>query len=232
MATTPDPLRAVASLGEPARRALYDVVAASPEALSRDVCARRAGMSRALAAFHLDKLVEAGLLAVEFRRVTGRSGPGAGRPSKLYRRAETQVSVDLPPRRYASAGHLLARAVEAAGPGGARAALDKVARSAGREMGTVATSRAGRRPSAARRLAEALAVLRDNGYEPFVSDAGEIRLHNCPFHLLASDHRQLVCGMNLALMRGLTEALELSGFQPVLAPEPGACCVVFRRKTR
>jgi len=230
--TTPDPLRAVAALGEPARRALYDVVAASPEALSRDACAGRAGMSRALAAFHLDKLVEAGLLAVEFRRVTGRSGPGAGRPSKLYRRADAEVSVELPPRRYASAGHLLARAVESGEAGGARAALDKVARSAGREMGKLATSRAGRRPSAARRLAEALAVLREHGYEPFVTAAGEIRLHNCPFHQLASDHRELVCGMNLALMRGLNEALALSGFVPVLAPEAGACCVVFRRKTR
>ena len=101
----------IAALGEPVRRALYFYVVDRGGAVSRDQAARGTGVSRALAAFHLDKLVAAGLLATEFRRLTGRSGPGAGRPAKLYRRSEEQLAVSLPPRSYALAAELFAEAL-------------------------------------------------------------------------------------------------------------------------
>src|SRR4029079_17932770 len=100
MPADPSDIRAVALLDEPVRRQLYDLVAARQQAVSRDEAARGAGISRALAAFHLDRLVEAGLLAVEYRRLSGRTGPGAGRPAKLYRRAPGEISVSVPDRHY------------------------------------------------------------------------------------------------------------------------------------
>ena len=222
-----DPLNALAALNEPVRRALYEAVAKSPRPLTRDACAEAAGTNRALAAFHLDKLVDAGLLAVEYRRVSGKSGPGAGRPAKLYRRSEQDIAVQIPPRRYADAGQLLASAVEAPAGRKAREALQDVARDAGRRMGEEAAQRAGERSGADRRLAEALTLLAEHGYEPFVGEDGGIRLRNCPFHQLAEHHRELVCGMNLALMNGVQDALALRGLSPVLRPEPGSCCVAF-----
>lgn len=51
--------------------------------MSRAEAADAVGVARTLAAFHLGKLVDAGLLEVAHRRLTGRSGPGAGRPAKV-----------------------------------------------------------------------------------------------------------------------------------------------------
>src|SRR5690348_17436989 len=95
-----DPIEAVALLEEPKRRQLYDVVAASPSPVGRDEAAAAAGISRELAAFHLDRMAAAGLLATEYRRLGNRRGPGAGRPAKLYRRADREISVSLPARDY------------------------------------------------------------------------------------------------------------------------------------
>src|SRR6476660_3406874 len=103
MPNDPDDLHAIASLDEPARRALYEWVASSGRAVGRDEAAAAAGVSRALAAFHLDRLVKDGLLIPEYRRLSGRTGPGAGRPAKLYRRAPREVSVTLPARRSETA---------------------------------------------------------------------------------------------------------------------------------
>src|SRR6058998_2069336 len=94
-------------LADPVRRALYLHVLSRNDDVSRDQAARALRISRALAAFHLDKLVEAGLLEVSFRRLSGRSGPGAGRPSKLYRRSPQQIDMTLPARRYELAARLL-----------------------------------------------------------------------------------------------------------------------------
>jgi predicted ArsR family transcriptional regulator len=238
--TTTDPPRsaelasqisAVASLNEPVRRALYTYILARPEAVGREEAAQAVGITRELAAFHLDKLLEEGLLEVEYRRISGRSGPGAGRPAKLYRPSGRLVQVTLPERRYDLAADLLAQAVEA--PGDTARALDEAARRFGETLGTQARRHLGRRPSASRLLDTACEVLRDQGFEPIRTDA-EIRLRNCPFDTLAKDHTELVCGMNLALAEGLLAGLEAEGVDVRLDPQPGTCCVALaaRRQSR
>ncbi len=210
----------IAALEEPARRALYEQVVRRGGAVSRDQAAAGAGVSRALAAFHLDRLVEAGLLVATYRRLSGRSGPGAGRPAKLYSRAPGQLEVTLPPRSYALAAELFARALDA--PGDARRALPQAARALGRRLGPGAG--AGR---VARSLMAALEAL---GYEPVRRADGEVRLRNCPFHALTEQHRALVCGANLALLEGVLAAAPRDGraLRAVLDPQPGLCCVALR----
>ncbi|HET9345868.1 MAG TPA: helix-turn-helix domain-containing protein [Candidatus Limnocylindrales bacterium] len=220
-------IQAIALLDEPARRALYDAVAAARHPLSRDEAAAGAGVSRALAAFHLDKLVGAGLLDVEYRRLSGRTGPGAGRPSKLYRRSSREHRVSLPDRHYEVPAELLATALEQlAGPtptDGLRAA----AHEAGEEIGAAARQRSGPRPSRRRLRAELEATLEARGYEPAESNSGEIRFRNCPFHALVEEHRGLVCNMNLALADGILDGLGDDRLSARLDPQPGQCCVAI-----
>src|SRR5919206_3366418 len=125
-------LAAIGLLQDPLRRALYRHVVAAGGEVSRNQAAEAVGVARGLAAFHLDKLVEAGLLEAAFRRLGERRGPGAGRPAKLYRRAAGQVGASLPPRTYETAAHLLAETVEQAG---ADLALQATARQAGARAG-------------------------------------------------------------------------------------------------
>jgi predicted ArsR family transcriptional regulator len=220
----------IALLNDPIRRALYEFVSASAEPVSRDQAAEAAGVQRALAAFHLDKLADERLLEVEFKRLTGRSGPGAGRPAKLYRRSSREIDVTLPPREYDLAGRLLAAAIDDASGtrGDVRTSLERVAFEFGRGLGADAERRVGPRASAAKRRDAVLDVLREHGFEPRVIH-GEIVLANCPFHALARQFTDVVCGMNLHLMRGLRSELGLKEgvLQPRLDPEPGLCCVRF-----
>jgi predicted ArsR family transcriptional regulator len=223
---------AVAALGERARRALYEHVVSQPEPVSRDHAAQAVGIGRPLAAFHLDRLVQEGLLVASYRRLGGRSGPGAGRPSKLYSRADAEVSVSLPPRDYELAARLMARAVAASGSE-PRRTLDREARAVGAGFGEEARSRCGARPSRRRLREAALDVLADRGFEPCGDGRGDVRLRNCPFDALAADEPDLVCGMNLALVQGLVGALgaEMEG-DAVLDPAPGLCCVALRGWSR
>lgn len=211
----------VAALADELRRRIYDHVVAQPNAVSRDAAAQAAGIKRSLAAFHLDKLVAEGLLEVEYRRLSGKTGPGAGRPAKLYRRAATQFDVTLPPREYDVAGHILAAAIAKATAQGADVvvATHDVAFERGQALGVDAAGQS---------LAAVLEILRDNGFEPRVED-GRILLANCPFHRLAQDFPDLVCGMNLALCQGVVSALpeDREGLVARLDPEPGRCCVTF-----
>ena len=151
--------------------------------MGRDRAATAAGISRSLAAFHLDKLAAAGLLEVEYRRPPGRTGPGAGRPAKLYRRTERQVDVTLPPRRYDLAGRILADAVAVSDRDPLDVTLVRSARHVGAELAEQVRARAGRRPSRRRLATAAAGVLEEYGYEP-VDDGGESVLRNCPFHAL------------------------------------------------
>src|SRR5690349_25055949 len=114
--TTSDDLTVLGALAEPSRRALYDHVAAAASPVSREQAAQAVGLPVHSAKFHLDRLVDEGLLEVEFRRLSGRSGPGAGRPSKLYRRASRHLSISLPERRYELAGEGLAAAADRTTP--------------------------------------------------------------------------------------------------------------------
>jgi len=222
-------LHAIASLDEPARRALYEWVATSGRAVGRDEAATAVGVSRALAAFHLDRLVKDGLLVPEYRRLTGRTGPGAGRPAKLYRRAPREVTVTLPERRYETAARLFAETLDrvADGTNGPPPELRRAAHQVGEEAGATATEAAGRPRNRSGRRDAVLSALRDRGYEPFTADDGDIRLRNCPYHALVDEHRPLVCGMNLALVEGVVDAVGGTGLQPRLDTQPGLCCVAL-----
>jgi predicted ArsR family transcriptional regulator len=162
----------VAMLNDPIRRALYRFVVQHAEPSSRDQAAEAVGVQRTLAAFHLDKLADEGLLEVEFKRLTGRTGPGAGRPSKLYRRSGREIEVSLPPREYDLAAHLLAAAIDDASGKRAdvRASLQRIAFEFGAQLGAEADRRAGSRGSAARRRQAVLEVLAEHGFEPRVVD--------------------------------------------------------------
>jgi len=221
-----DRVAGVAALAEPVRRDLYLFVAAQPGPVGRDQAAAGVGVARHTAKFHLDKLVEEGLLVTEFRRLTGRQGPGAGRPAKLYRRAPGEVAVSLPERRYDLAGRLMAVAIDEASGAGTpvREALDKAAASFGASLGEQA--RAGRPAprSVDGSIAGLCTALATCGYEPRV-DTGVVTLRNCPFDALAREHTDLVCGMNLALVTAAADRLD-ERLAPRLDPDPGRCCVV------
>jgi predicted ArsR family transcriptional regulator len=212
----PDPISRVAALDEPTRRRLYDYVARSRDAVGRDEASEATGVARATAAFHLDRLVEEGLLEVEHRRISGRSGPGAGRPAKLYRRADCEIEVSLPQRRYELVGEVLAAALDAADTSGGSA----------REAAAEQAAEVGRRVARTAGTSDVVAVLEAQGFEPWVED-GSVRLANCPFHHLARRHTDLVCGINLHLVGGLLEALPDSGYTARLRPSPDNCCVVL-----
>jgi predicted ArsR family transcriptional regulator len=223
-----DRVAGVAALAEPARRELYLYVVGQEEPVSRDQAAAGVGVPRHTAKFHLDKLVEEGLLTTEFRRLTGRQGPGAGRPAKLYRRAAGEVAVSLPERRYDLAGRLMATAIDDAAATGssvsdalARAAAGFGAALAEQGRSQDAADTADTVPSSCDALC---AVLRDHGYEPHL-DEELLTLRNCPFHALAQEHTELVCGMNLALITAAAEHLD-PGLEARLEPAEGRCCVV------
>jgi predicted ArsR family transcriptional regulator len=221
----------LAVLGEPVRRALYDFVAGQREPVGRDAAAAAVDIGRSLAAFHLDRLVAAGLLEVTFRRLSGRTGPGAGRPAKLYQRAKRDLELTLPARRYELAARLFAQALTsgATGDGSTDQALDAAARSFGESLGREARRAAGARPGRTALLQAAVDVLTTAGFEPVVGDADVIALRNCPFDALAQSYRDLVCGMNLSLMDGVIAGLRTTGIKAELDRQPGMCCVVWRR---
>ncbi|MFD7476947.1 helix-turn-helix transcriptional regulator [Streptomyces sp. NPDC059837] len=213
---------AIAVLQDPVRRRLYEYVAAQGREVGRNEAAEAAGVARSLAAHHLDRLAEAGLLESGSRRLTGRSGPGAGRPAKVYTRARVERSVSLPARDYRTAAELLAEAAEQAG---LDAGLCAAARRRGETLRGTAAPCGG--------LEEAMEMLAARGYEPHLEDAEEatgaaarvVRMRNCPFHAVAERFPPLVCGMNLALLEGL-----LGADGPVRArmdARPGECCVVL-----
>ncbi|HZC99548.1 MAG TPA: helix-turn-helix domain-containing protein [Actinomycetes bacterium] len=221
----------LAALGEQVRRTLYRFVVAHPDPVSRDQAAEGTGVPRHVAKFHLDKLAEKGLLEVEFRRPPGRRGPGAGRPTKLYRRSSRELRVSLPERRYELVGQVMARAIVDAEHNNVpiAAALSRAAKSTGRALGEEARRRAGSRPSQAALLAEAHGMLAEHGYEPRADPDG-LTLANCPFHALAQDYTELVCGMNRDLIDGLLTGLERANLEARLDPAPRRCCVTVRRQ--
>jgi predicted ArsR family transcriptional regulator len=213
----PARIAALAALDDPARRAVFDLVAGAPTAISRDAAAEALGVSRRVAAFHLDRLADQGLLAVEYRRPPGRGGPGAGRPAKLYRRVEDEVSVSVPERHYDLVGGLLAAAVTEAIETGAavQEVLYRTAYVQGRSIGAAA--------------GDLLDALRAAGYEPRQPDReGVIELGNCPFHRLARQFTALVCEVNLRLLRGVADGAGDDSCVVELDPGPGRCCVRLR----
>ena len=222
-------LTGLAGLGDPLRRALYRQVAERGVPVSRDDAAQATGISRPLAAYHLDKLVHDGLLEARYQRRSDRRGPGAGRPAKHYVRADRQIELSLPTRDYAALAELLAGAVQADPTGAAQAALNRAAASLGAELGTeaAATLVQADPDQVLTAVRQALAA---RGYEPHDDPDGTIRLRNCPFDRIAAHHPQLICGANHAMLQGLTDQLDGDPpIQAVLDPQPGRCCVTLTR---
>jgi predicted ArsR family transcriptional regulator len=225
--TVRDDVASLGSLGDPTRRALYEYVSRQVEPTGRDEAAAAAGVGRTLAAYHLDRMVEDGLLEVSFARRSGRTGPGAGRPAKLYRRASREFNITLPPRDYELAARIFADAVDSEPTGRAKAALEESAQGFGCEVAAEVERRTSGR-SEAHRVAALEEVLTERGYEPFHDEDGVIRLRNCPFDRLADAHRQTVCGMNLALLEQAA-ASQKGTLKAILDPRPGLCCVALLR---
>jgi predicted ArsR family transcriptional regulator len=219
-------IAAIASLGDETRRKLFDFVAAAEDAVGRDEAARTLGLARSTASFHLDRLVQDGLLAAEFRKLGGREGPGSGRPAKLYRSAVQEVAASVPDRNYDLAAELLVTAVEASIAEGvpAREALLGAAYTRGQTAGQAVGA-----------LVENFAqLLAAEGYRPESDGEGGLVLLNCPFHRLAAGHTEVVCAMNGAFLNGAAagcgiapdrvEALDIEGLRDGGAAQPGQCC--------
>jgi predicted ArsR family transcriptional regulator len=229
--TVDQQLTGLSGLGDPLRRALYRHVAERGVPVSRDDAALAVGISRPLAAYHLDKLIDDGLLEARYQRRSGRRGPGAGRPAKHYVRADRQIELSLPARDYAALAELLAGAVEADPSGAAQTALNHAASTLGVELASETADRIAPDGDPDDALAAVRQALARRGYEPYDDPDGTIRLRNCPFDRIAAHHRQLVCGANHAMLQSLTD--HLGGDPPVQAvldPQPGRCCVTLARK--
>ena len=222
--TTAKQIAGIAVLDDPVRRSLYVYVARQVDAVGRDAAAAATGTTRENAAFHLDKLVEAGLLEASYRRLGGRTGPGAGRPSKVYRRSGQHLQVTVPARRYELAAEVLALALEQPRAKNASAGVAAAARRVGASLGAAARARGGR-ASPLRRLTR---LLEAQGYEPTEAPRGVVRMRNCPFHEIQRSHPDLICGMNLAFMEGIVEGAAADGVKATLDPQPGRCCVTLR----
>ena len=218
---------ALGALEDGLRRKLYVFVRSQGRPVTRDEAASAVGISRKLAAFHLDKLAARGLLAYSYARPPGRGGRGAGRSSKYYEPSPRQIDVTIPERRYDLIGSVMLRALrtqhesERGEESARRSAAD-----AGREIGVAERRRLGiPRPGAERAMAVSTGVLEDTGYEPYRDGEGSVRLRNCPFHALAEEDRDLVCSMNQCLVEGVVRGLGNQTVDVVLDPILGQCCV-------
>lgn len=239
MAEQGSDLPAVSRLHDSVRARLYDCICDSDGPVGRDEAATAAGVGRALAAYHLDRLVQAGLLTAAYQRPPGRRGPGAGRPAKVYNRSGREFAVTVPPREYELAARLLAAAVEA-DPGGCSLDLLRAgARREGRELArrSVHGGAGGGGQAGADAVRALQSALHEHGFEPRVDAGGAIRLRNCPFRALAIQRPQVVCAMNLALVEGMVEGpvegMAAQGLHPALDPGPDRCCVAIElRKPR
>jgi predicted ArsR family transcriptional regulator len=209
-------LPALSALDEPLRARLYGLVCDAARPVRRDEMADAAGIGLSLAAYHLDELARKELLAVSFARPSGRGGPGAGRPAKLYQRADRELIACVPPRDYELLAAVLVRSC--ASPEIA-AAVDVAARDLGRSIGSEWGDGAEDVTNAV------VGALQDRGYEPCETGAGTVRLRNCPFRRVAVENPDIVCRVNLSLVAGLLEGLGHERARVRLDPAPPGCCV-------
>jgi len=225
----PAAVAAIAALGDPTRRALYRYIAAQGVPVGREDAAAAVGVPHHVARFHLDRLHDAGLLQVEYKRPTGRGGPGAGRPAKLYRPGMAEFSVSIPERRYDLAGLVLTQAVATAiaTDTPAAQALEEAAGEAGRAIGEAARAQADRTGEEAGSLAAALETLDAYGFSPRAEGRGYV-LGNCPFHALSAQLPEVVCRMNLALIAGALHGTGARSASAHLDPAEGRCCVTVQ----
>jgi predicted ArsR family transcriptional regulator len=220
-------LARMAVLSEGTRWRLYTFVRSAQHPVSREEAAASAGISRKLAAFHLDKLVTAGLLRARYEPPPGLRR--VGRTPKTYEPTGADVAISIPPRRHDVLAGVLIDAVLAAGTGeNAWSAAIRVARVRGGELG--AEQRERLRPGrlgAERALTLAGQILDGCGFDPQRETPTALRLRNCPFHPLAGRAPDLVCAINHAYLSGLLEGLGATAATAVLDPQPGSCCVTL-----
>jgi predicted ArsR family transcriptional regulator len=224
-------IASLTTLDDPVRAAIFFLVTRSDDPVTRDQAAKALEITRRTAAFHLDKLAEAGLVDVSFKRLTGRSGPGAGRSSKLYRRSGRRFNVAVPARNYELLARLLASVIQETQGVSAAVLLEPQARTFGVTEGTAARKEVSPRPSRKQLLAVLVDELTRLGFEPFADGIGTLRLRNCPYHDMARENTDFVCSMNLALMQGVIEGLGVAGVSPALEPIEGMCCVAFHTRS-
>lgn len=220
----------LAALEDELPRRMYLLIRRGGRPVSREEIAAEVGISRRLAAFHLERLLERGLLKAFYARPPGRSGPGAGRSAKYYEPSDLAIEVSLPGRRYDLAGRLLVGAIKGQAPGeSASASARRAAREKGHELGEgVRRDRALRPPGPERTLGVAQEVLEDLGFEPYRDEPGIVALRNCPFHTLAQEAPELMCDMNQAFIDGFLRGLGNDTVESVLACKPEDCCVTLR----
>ncbi|MCI0633617.1 MAG: transcriptional regulator [Actinobacteria bacterium] len=218
---------ALGALEDELRRKLYVFVRAQGRPVSRDEAATAEGISRKLAAFHLDKLVDRGLLTHSYARPPGRGGRGAGRPAKYYQPSDREIEVSIPERRYDLLGSVFLRALRSQRKGeAAEVAARRAAEETGLEIGRAERQRRVLPPPGPERaIAVTSELLEETGYEPYRDEDGCVRLRSCPFHKLADQERDLVCGMNQRLVQGIVRGLGNDTLGVVLDPVPGECCV-------
>lgn len=232
MANT-DTVTAIGALADPIRMRLYRFVANRGDAVSREEAAEALAIPLTKAKFHLERLAEEGLLDIEYRRMTGRQGPGAGRPAKLYRRSTTEFQLSLPERRYDVMGEILATAVTRARQGEhLDSAIDASAYASGvsaaqRLRGGDAGGTGSHEAPAATELATADETLTALGYEAEI-EGGSLRLRNCPFDALVKGNTELVCGANRHFVQGVLDTSGCGGLTAQLEPCPGYCCITAR----
>jgi predicted ArsR family transcriptional regulator len=219
-------IAAVAALADDLRRRMYAFIRDTGEPVTRDQAAAEVGISRKLAAFHLDKLVDAGLLQAGAARGLRR----AGRAAKTYQPTDRVLQINIPPRQHAFLAEILLDSVLDSGAhANVRQVVLDTAAERGRRLGEV-ERRQGRpgRLGAERTLSLARSFLVRLGFEPAQTVPGHLVLRNCPFQPLADRSTELVCGINHAFLAGFLEGLGTSSAVAVLEPQPGACCVELR----
>ena len=206
-------LEELALLSDDVRRRLYEFITRQSDAVTREEVATAIGISRSLAAYHLDKLASAGLLDISFARINGRTGPGSGRPAKHYSRSRRELAINVPPRNYSLLAKLLATAADAAPSGEFRAALATASAQEGTTLGE--------------QNGDITSVLTVAGFEPMSAEGDDIILRNCPFDSVAQEHTDLACNLNHAFIRGALEGVHADPDRAELSPGCGRCCVVI-----
>jgi predicted ArsR family transcriptional regulator len=212
-------------LADPVRRQLYRFVCSQAQPVTRDQAAAAVGVARHKAKFHLDRLEAEGLLEADYVRLTGRTGPGAGRPAKRYRRGGREFAVTLPGRDYELAGHIMAEAIAESARTGTPIfeTLDSAAAARG---AAIAATSADHPYGSDAALDLAVRILTEQAYEPRRIDRTVV-MANCPFHRLAVSHTDLVCRMNHSLLSEFVDSIAPDLLTARLEPGENHCCVTL-----
>ncbi|HYZ77719.1 MAG TPA: hypothetical protein VE596_10150 [Gaiellaceae bacterium] len=202
----PEPLDAIADAD---LRAALLFARSQAEPITADDAAPALDVHRNVARARLDRLTAAGLLEVTHERRSGRSGPGAGRPAKVYRVAPELEAIEFPPRHFDDLVAALAEELP-------EAAL----RRAGAQFGRRLAAAAGLRPvrDLVHGLGRACAAVRSLGYQAsLVSVEGGravISTPTCPLRPLVARRPEMA-----AIDRGMWAGLVERGLEGVRADD-------------